>query len=79
MEEIRLTKLAIRAYKNPCDKSKQQIFGVGYPYCYFIQFYSKLNINRFLLCKCGKNYYSYPFSKETFTKKTCNFCKLYKK
>ena len=79
MEEIRLTKLAIRAYKNPCDKSKQQIFGVDYPYCYFIQFYSKLNINRFLLCKCGKNYYSYLFSKETFTKKTYNFCKLYKK
>ena len=77
MEEIKLTKLAMRAYKNPCDRSKQHIFGIGYPYCYFMQLYTKLKYNRMLLCKCGKNSCLFSILKEKSTNEKCDFCTFY--
>ena len=35
---LTLGRLAIRAYKNPCDGSMVKVFGVGHPYCYYMQF-----------------------------------------
>ena len=79
MEEIKLTKLAMRAYKNLCDRSKQHIFGIRYPYCYFIQLYTKLKYNRMLLCKCGKNSCLFSILKEKSTNEKCDFCTFYEK
>ena len=33
-----LGRIAMRAYKNPCDGSMINEFGTGHPYCYYLQF-----------------------------------------
>ena len=53
---LTLGRLAMRAYKNPCNGSMVKVFGVGHPYCYYMQFLNLFNrdINR-SYCQCKFN------------------------
>ena len=47
-----LGRLAMRAYKNPCDGSMINEFGIGHPYCYYLQFAIVLNKDINEKCDC---------------------------
>ena len=53
MRQIKtLGRLAMRAYKNPCDGSMINEFGICHPYCYYLQFASVLNRDVNQKCNC---------------------------
>ena len=51
---LTLGELAIRAYKNPCDISKISVFGIGHPFCYYMQFLNVFNQDvNISKCQCN--------------------------
>ena len=87
---LTLGELAIRAYKNPCDRSKISVFGIGHPFCYYMQFLnvfnqdvniSKCQCNIFETCKASSGRCSL-FPSENYhilcDRPLCDICKLFR-
>ena len=49
---LTLGRLAMRAYKSPCDGSMIEKIGAGHPYCYYLQSASLLNQDINEKCDC---------------------------